>query len=375
MKKFLALALAAMMLMACHNKESEPQRQEEKPGQTNPAEYLRNDDQMQSLRTLRDVYQGRLYAMEYRSGYYLNQLLDEGCSNVVSLLGFIFENLLDLHLTAEPSFGCSAFQAVTPEGDIIVGRNFDYIFKDAVNLRVHNVPTDGGYKSVSTVTMSFLGPFDYAPGCFTDGKTDISSLMASIYIPMDGMNEHGLTISVLQLDGEGSRQYDKTKKDIFTTVVLRYILDRAKTVDEALAMLQNYNMFTSFTGTQSFHFFLADPSGKSVVLEYITNSEGDWVMSPVDINYCANSYMSPGWEDKGHGFDRLNKMKETLAACHNVMTEAEAMQLLKDVHQKYNPDETTSNTMWSVVYNLTRRTATICVNKDFDHPLTYTVTM
>lgn len=371
MKKILlCLVTLSICLVACNKKAiGEPEKK-----LTNPAEYLRHEDQIQSLRTLRDVYQGRLYAMEYRSNYYFNQLLDEGCSNVLSLLGFIFENLLDLHLDVNPSFGCSAFQAVTPDGDVIVGRNFDYIFKDAVNLRLHTVPTDGGYKSVSTVTMSFLGPFSYSPGCFTDSTTDLSALMASIYIPMDGMNEHGLSISVLQLDGEGSVQYDPQKKDIFTTVVLRYVLDRTKTVDEALEKLSQFNMFTSFTGTQSFHFFLADATGKSVVLEYITNEEGDWVMNPVDINYCANSYMSKGWEEKGHGFDRLLKMQQRLAACHNVMTEEEAMQLLQDVHQKYNPDEITSNTMWSVVYNLTRRTATICVNKDFAHPIHYNVT-
>ena len=55
------------------------------------------------------------------------------------------------------------------------------------------------------------------------------------------------------------------------------------------------------------------------------------------------------------------------------MTEEEAMQLLASVSRGLNPEELTSNTHWSVVYNLTKKTATVCVARDFDNPLKYTL--
>ena len=54
-------------------------------------------------------------------------------------------------------------------------------------------------------------------------------------------------------------------------------------------------------------------------------------------------------------------------------SEEEAMQLLASVSRGLNPAELTSNTHWSVVYNLTKKTATVCVARDFDNPLKYTL--
>ena len=58
---------------------------------------------------------------------------------------------------------------------------------------------------------------------------------------MDGMNEAGFAVSVLHLDGKPTQQASTGKK-LTTTLALRMMLDHAKTVDEALKILDGYDL-------------------------------------------------------------------------------------------------------------------------------------
>lgn len=55
------------------------------------------------------------------------------------------------------------------------------------------------------------------------------------------------------------------------------------------------------------------------------------------------------------------------------LTEASAMSLLDDVSQAENPTDVTSHTQWSVVYNLSEKKATVCVNRDYGKSFTFYV--
>ena len=45
--------------------------------------------------------------------------------------------------------------------------------------------------------------------------------------------------------------------------------------------------------------------------------------------------------------------------------------LLDDVSQAENPTDVTSHTQWSVVYNLSEKKATVCVNRDYGKSFTF----
>ncbi len=47
------------------------------------------------------------------------------------------------------------------------------------------------------------------------------------------------------------------------------------------------------------------------------------------------------------------------------------MHLLNGVGQAENPTEVTSHTQWSVVYDLSQRKATDCVNRDYKNKFTF----
>lgn len=65
------------------------------------------------------------------------------------------------------------------------------------------------------------------------------------------------------------------------------MLDKAKNVDEALALLSSYDMHSS--ANSCYHFQICDASGKSVVVEYVDDEMK--VVYP-DKNYqCATNFL------------------------------------------------------------------------------------
>ncbi len=160
-----------------------------------------------------------------------------------------------------------------------------------------------------------------------------------------------------------------------TSVMMRMLLDRAATVDESLEMLKDYNFFCDGTQTDrkpdnksNYHFLLSDATGRTVVLEYVKEDgpegSGKWIMSPVDEAIATNHFRTPGWYEVGRQDSRFNAMKETLESGQYIMTEEEAMSLLDKVHQTAT-EKHEGKTQWSVVYNLTKKTAKVCVNHDY----------
>lgn len=341
----------------------------------NPAALLQNKEQEATIATLKDVGDGELFTMDYKADYHLQEFIDADLKSQAEVKAFAAKTLLKMpQAPAGESMkpACSAFQAITPDGDVIYGRNFDYRFKDGASILVRTKPRKG-YKSLSMVSMNFVG-LDGAK--LTDGSTDLSLLVAAPLMQMDGMNEKGLAISVLVVVADDcSKQFEEGKHSIMTSVMIRMLLDRAKNVDQALEMLTHYNFFSD--GFQkdrkkgnfsNYHFLLSDASGHTVVLEYIKEdgpeSDSKWVMNTVDEKYVTNHFRSEGWKHLGRQDERWKTMQKTLDEHDGVITAEQGMELLDAVHQTpYENHE--GKTQWSVIYNLTKRTATICVNGNY----------
>ena len=349
-----------------------------------PAGLLRDRAQMKTVQSLKDLGEGRLYRMDYKADYRLQDFIDADLNSKEAVQGGVAEMLLDFSsmTSSLPALrpACSAFQAVTPEGDVIYGRNFDYDFADGASLMVRTRPR-GGYRSMSLVSMSHIG---MTGAQLADGETDLSMLVAAPYAMMDGVNEKGFCISVLALTGgDCARQYNKEKHSIMTTVLMRLLLDRAATVEEALELCRQYNFFADgeqrrvpWRDKTNYHFLLSDASGRTVVLEYVREDglkgKGPWVMNVIDARFVTNFYLAEGWRNVIRPDDRYPILKQRLSEKQGVLTEAEAMALLREVCQKpSSPDD--PSTQWSVVYNLTRRTATVCPAGDYSRSFTFSL--
>lgn len=79
---------------------------------------------------------------------------------------------------------------------------------------------------------------------------------------------------------EASAPNDQDKITINTTAAIRLILDKTASVDEAVQLLQQYNIY--FSGGIDCHYLIADSTGKSVIVEYydgkvcVVESEDDY---------------------------------------------------------------------------------------------------
>lgn len=346
-----------------------------------PAQLLRDRRQARTVQSLTKLEEGRLFRLDYKADYRLQDFVDadlnskEAVQSGVAGMLLNFSSMPASSLAWQPA--CSAFQAVTPEGDVIYGRNFDYDFDEGSAIVMRTRPR-GAYRSLSLVSMDHVG---LSGAQLSDGETDLSMLVAAPYAMMDGMNEKGLAVSVLALVGGGCAcQYEEGKHTVMTTVLMRLLLDRAATVDEAVALCKEYNFFAD--GEQrrvraadktNYHFLLSDASGRTVVLEYVKEEglrgKGPWVLKVLDARFVTNFYLADGWQTVIRSDERYDQLKETLSGKKGMMTEEEVMALLQAISQKAERRGDV-RTQWSVVYNLTRRTATICPAGDYSQPHT-----
>lgn len=321
----------------------------------NPAMYVSDPAQQRSIASIENLDNGRFYMMDYSADYKLDTLLDKSVGDIEGMLQFIQTDLLPQGEVKKGNIdgACSAFAGRTEEGKPIYGRNFDYKM-DMTAVLVRTAPKDG-YRSIGMADAGWIG---YGLGSLDDGKTDVSATVGMPYLIMDGLNEKGLAVSVLKLDGAPTRQ-NTGKKKITTTAALRLMLDKAADVEEALALLRQYDMQSSMDNA-NFHFLLSDASGRNVVLEYTINT-----MTVLDANYVANHYLAPKMKGLGHAYDRFAVLAAAMKFKKNVLSPNEAMSLLELVSQP-ETEEATSMTQWSVVYNLEDLTARVAIRRNYD---------
>ena len=315
--------------------------------------------ELRTLNTIERVDDTDLFTMTYLGDYGLDDFLAQGgASNDNELLDFLMQKLLKgLPLRFDiPDLGCSTFAAETPEGDAIFGRNFDMYYSPAPQfmpcIGIHRIEIT--VSSISMVNLSYIG--------FGEDKLPTSLLdslltLAAPYVPLDGLNEKGLAVGVLLIDTEPTDQ-QTDKPDITTTTAIRLLLDRAATVDEALALLSQYDMHAS--ANSCYHFQIADAAGRAVVVEYIGDE-----MNVVESPRATNFLLTEGDWDFGRGQDRFAVLEETMEASGGVLTEEEGMALLQAVSQQPQPGKD-SSTQWSCLYNQVRGTVDIAVAMDYD---------
>ena len=307
------------------------------------------------------------YEMNVTSDYALDDLIaDGGAKTDAELTSYLIDKILKgLPIEFDvPNFGCATFLAHTIEGDVLFGRNYD--LTPVPSMLVRTTP-ENGYASVSIANADVLG--------FKVGEEPTimqkAMALASPYVLMDGMNEKGLSIGVLLIADEPTKQ-DTDKPDMTTTAMMRVVLDKAASVDEAIELFNSYDMNAS--AGASYHFQVVDASGDSAVIEYIDN-EIEVIKKEEGKNQALTNFLiSPKKANFGKGQDRYKTIMTTLDEKEGILSEEEAMDLLSKVYQS-DPDakDSTSNTQWSVVYNNTDLTLDISINGNYEQVYSFSL--
>lgn len=244
------------------------------------------------------------------------------------------------------TFGCSSFTAASPEGERLFGRNFDYRECDA--LLVYTDPREG-YASIGMTDLDLLGIGSKQKVKPTDPLARIL-MTAAPYVLMDGINEAGVGVSILELRLPELHQ-DTGNPDLLIYCALRGILDSCGSVDEALELLRSHDIHSSLG--VSYHLFITDLSGRSVVVEWLDNE-----MHVTEASEVTNCVLLPGEHyGKGSIDDRLSDIISNLEGHSYVVTAEEAMSVLAEANQP--------TTEWSAVYNLSDFSVDICVDNAY----------
>lgn len=334
---------------------------------------------------------GSIYEMKVSGGYYFDDLLEQGGVSSDSQLidfitGKITKGLIKMKLE-ESEIACSAFTAVTKDNERLFGRNYDF---SKTNTCIVKTNPKGRYASVSTVDLQFLG---------IDTNSDVSGLMDKItclavpFIPLDGINEAGVSCGIFMSyqGGEKTVATNQTTSapDITSTTMLRLVLDYADSVEKAVELIQAYDLHDS--ANTSYHYMIADSTGKSAILEWVsgtdtTDNDGTKRKLVVtyndddahigknegnsDFQWITNFIIQPDYyesDDEKAGLDRYNTLYDGLVKTNGVLeNEQAAMDILASVGRRSYGTGSNSTTVHSVVYNLTKKTSYWIGNEHFN---------
>ncbi|MEU4423323.1 carcinine hydrolase/isopenicillin-N N-acyltransferase family protein [Actinoplanes sp. NPDC024001] len=234
--------------------------------------------------------------------------------------------------SAKP-FGCSLFYATGDPGRSVFARNFDWDPNPALVL--HTDPPDG-YASVSIVDLFYLGvPAGVDPLTDDDARR---RLLGAPLLPFDGMNDRGLVVG-MAADESGRAETRPDRPTVGSVRILRLMLDRAATVEEALALIDRFNL--DFDGGPPLHYLIADRSGASAVVEFV---DGRRVVTRGGPRWHAlTNFRLAGSDATTRQADRRYATAQaTLTERDGVLNREQAFDVLRAVAQPH--------TQWSVTY-------------------------
>ncbi len=300
--------------------------------------FIINRKELKTLQSFKKEAPVNMYSMTVECDYFYDEYLEEGFNGYRKTLNFIAERFMHGMVPTinieKPN--CSTFVCHNEKGEVLFCRNFDD--KGEAACCFVTTEPDYGYKSICATDLSAIFD-DEVPVSDFKGIQKIY-LLAAPYFSTDGMNEHGVAISLLS----AGRAVSPSVEGAITLSpydVIRVVLENAKTVDEAVDLLHNYNIYlgSSPFNTHPIHYMIADASGKSVVVEFI---KGELVTleSPIvtNFNVCGQFY--------GIGQERYDRIEQVLNENNGILNETQALALLEEVCMP-------GLEQYSIIYNLT----------------------
>jgi len=314
-----------------------------------------------------------LFQMEYKARYDLDDLVSKDVDTNAELLEYVVGRIgkgLPLKIKSAQvadedgemaTLNCTSFQAAKADGNgFLFGRNYDF-FKNPTLVTVSRPKK--GYASIAVSDMSHFGySLEKLPSSFL---TRLSSL-ASIYAPVDGMNEKGLCTSIMALPRQAALQ-DTERHNVGTTIIMRLWLDRCATVQEALDLLETVDVCHDIAVGSGYHYMVADAAGDCAVVEFdkedgwktmvVRKGEGDRFMLVTNHLLSEKYYTTEPDPAVGNPHSKSWWRYETagayLAAHEGSLTLDEAQECLSLVHWKdlVWEDGTVEDTQFSNVYD------------------------
>ncbi|MBQ6481137.1 MAG: linear amide C-N hydrolase [Anaerolineaceae bacterium] len=335
---------------------------------------------------------GYLYYMDYTKDYYGTDVIDKLREG-----GFI-------------DTGCSSFFTYNTNGEPITCRNYDYPHRvseedrslTGLNIVLHIKP-EGKYESIAMADAVWC---DQTNPLLQQGGPDMPGFDASLldiipYQCMDGINEKGLSVSILRVDiKEGD---EPANYPIASSMLLRYMLDDCANVEEAIQKVDT--AIVTPEDWQDCHIYVTDAEGNYAVIEsrngIVSTVESD-VVTNFYLSYddIADSYRNGNLRENalmltdeygekqykfgyGHGYHRFitiasqlkSHIDTTSQEYRTVMPESAALVILQSAAQNpYTKASGISMTQYSVIYNNAKKTLEVWSFQNYHTSYAFDVT-
>ena len=310
MKKILTMLLAVVIMLSlvgCGENISDEKSDDKKIASVNSVEFKKVANQLYEV-----TYD------DYQSDYDFTNLYNKGYSN----------------LTAG---ACSAIKV----GNYL-GRNFDFIAGDAAEIVVRTTSKENRYATVGMFgAMLWLNSEMIDSGIKDE---DIKEFIA--HFILDGINEKGVAMEsnvVCALDAGGCTLHTNPgKKEVSKYLLIRYVLDRAASADEAVQIMKDIDIIDTLpdiAGVQAanyeLHFLIADKD-KSYVVEFDnTKPDGEKLIIMPNEQISTNFYLHLAdipnnvYADYSEGVERYRKLKDNMNSVNLVDAMKKLMQSIR----------------------------------------------
>jgi choloylglycine hydrolase len=242
------------------------------------------------------------------------------------------------------SHACTTF-FINKNGQLIFGRNYDWItgagmvFSNQRGLQKTSMKTEDGN------TLSWVSRFG-----------SISFNQYGKEFPTGGMNEKGLVVELMWLDGTEYPSHDE-RPAVGTLQWIQYQLDCCETIEEVIATDKLLRIASK--GTVPLHYLIADAKGNSATIEFLDGKmvvhKGKDLPFPVLTNDQYNEAMQQSNKFTGQSnssIDRFSRacrqVKQYQLGNINMPVVDYAFSILDNVAQG-------DWTKWSIVYDLSNK--------------------
>lgn len=301
----------------------------------------------------------KMYSMTLRDDYFETYLNNGGGSSDMDILRFAIENISN-----DPIFqnmipqkqpgACSSFVFQNTDGEFCHARNLD--FDPSFNsLLIHNIPKSG-YESISFSSYFCLNlKGDFSPAEHAEAFKIFE------FLPMDGINSAGLALNMNDIYNSHSRvQQNTNKADLTTTALNRLLLNKAGSVEEAISLIQSYDIHDSDTRNNGYHIMISDKSGDACVIEFY-NSELQVIRKQKnqEIFAMTNTELNSYFPEEDYKNDtRYKAIMNKFNEYGGKLDKEKGIEVLKSAKL--------STTLHSIIYNLERQTVYFCRYQNWD---------
>jgi hypothetical protein len=295
-----------------------------------------------TLNTLQKITDFPFYVARYCGDYKIKDFINGAIKGPQDVIPF-FEDLfmrqgipvsIPTNISVPEIPACSAFFVSNAENGPMVGKNLDWKKSPILLLKTKQA---GFLSSFSIIDLSLCDLFGI--------NSFAHSLAMAPYVPFDGMNESGLVVTMLSVQGSCQYPIDSKKTMVGDFNIIRIVLDTCTTVEMAIDCFKKYSIMQ--TGPLPIHYLIADQNRSSIV-EFVNGDVK--VIDLAKYGVVTNNIVEPssGFKENRKICNRFNTLFTALES-EEMVTDIIAKRLLNKValyQEAFQPP----STIWSVLF-------------------------